>query len=168
MPEYSNSTVIGYSDNSSDESDDHRSPLPCRYNTRRCQYTNSPKYNRNVASTSAHRCSESSESDHVHCHRHSADSVHVELTNNNAAAPAVGTLDVMVDDAAPEDKVCAPHFVGAVLSSASPAAPFTVPHLIWKCSVEDRLSSFLPQRPIAALLDHGSPVILIRELLVIL
>ncbi len=37
MPEYSNSAVVGYSD-------DHRSPSPRCCNTRRCQYTNSPKY----------------------------------------------------------------------------------------------------------------------------
>lgn len=130
MAEYSNSTVIGYSDNSSDESDDCHSPSPCHHNTRRCQYTNSPKYDQSVASTSAQHRSESSESDHVHCCRHSADSVCVELPNDNAAAPAVNTLDVMVDDTVPEDEVCAPHLVVAVQSSASPAAPFTVPHLI--------------------------------------
>lgn len=62
------------------------------------------------------------------------------------------------------DEVSSSPFVTTL--SSPPSAPFSIPHLIWRCSVEDCSSSFLPFHPINALLDHGSPVILIRESLV--
>lgn len=168
MPEYSTSTIVGYSSDSSDSSDDRHSLSPCRRNTRRCQYTNSPKYDRSMVTTSACHRSDSSDTDRVHRCRHSADTVctdrHVNDTADNAAS---NIPDVVLDETALENEVCSPHVIGAIQSPTTPAAPFTVPHLIWKCSVEDRLSSFLPHRPVSALLDHGSPVILIRESLVV-
>ncbi len=50
MPEYSATSVIRYSDDSSDESDSNRrSPPRCR-NTRMRQYTNSPQYDHMLVS----------------------------------------------------------------------------------------------------------------------
>ncbi len=168
MPEYSTSVVVGYSSDSSDSSDDRRSPSPRRRNTRRRQYTNSPKYDRSGASTSACRHSDSSDTDRVYHRRHSADAVRTDEHINDTADNAASNIpDVVLDETALENEVCSPHVIGAVQSPATPAAPFTVPHLIWKCSVEDRSSSFLPHHPVSALLDHGSPVILIRESLVV-
>ncbi len=70
-----------------------------------------------------------------------------------------------VEEVGPAIEVHIPAFVAAVYSPSS-AAPFTIPHLVWKCMVDDHSSSFLPQCPVHAWLDHGSPVILIRETLV--
>ncbi len=153
MLEYSTTSVVSYSDNSSDESDSNHHSPPHRHNTCMHQYTNSPQYDRNTSIASACGCSHSHsrESDHVYHHPHSAGSVHV--ADNN------------IEDAEPAVEVCIPTFIAAVCPASS-AAPFTVPHLVWSCKIDDHSSSFLPQHPIHALLDHGSPVILIREMLV--
>ncbi len=47
------------------------------------------------------------------------------------------------------------------------SSPFSVPHLIWNGAIDDlSTASLSPHHPINALLDHGSPVILIRKDLV--
>jgi hypothetical protein len=44
--------------------------------------------------------------------------------------------------------------------------PFLLPHLIWKCAIESHDVSSLSRIPVSALIDHGSPPVLIDQTLV--
>ncbi|KAF8880714.1 hypothetical protein CPB85DRAFT_1442935 [Mucidula mucida] len=46
--------------------------------------------------------------------------------------------------------------------SNSSECPIFLPHLVWKCAITDNSRSALPQRSFHALLDDGSPFVLIR------
>ncbi|KAK0183841.1 hypothetical protein F5146DRAFT_1146697 [Armillaria mellea] len=153
MPEYSASSVVGFLDNSLDKSDSgcHSPPRHCH--TRLCQYTNSPQFDCSTTTTSVcgYSCSQSRDSNCICHHPQSAGPVYV--------------MDKVVEDSAPKIEVHYPSFI-VVLHSSPASALFTVPHLMWDCIIDNQSSSLLPQHLIYALLDHGSPVILIRETLV--
>jgi hypothetical protein len=44
--------------------------------------------------------------------------------------------------------------------------PFLLPHLVWECAIDSHDVSSLSRVPISALIDHGSPPVLIDQSLV--
>jgi hypothetical protein len=44
--------------------------------------------------------------------------------------------------------------------------PFFLPHLLWECAVDSHDPSCLSRIPVSALIDHGSPPVLINQALV--
>jgi hypothetical protein len=50
--------------------------------------------------------------------------------------------------------------------SVSTHVPFFLPHLVWECAVDSHDPSCLSRIPVSALIDHGSPPVLIDQALV--
>ncbi len=167
VPEYSHSAVVGYDDDSLDEDDrdSRRTPPPSNRNTRQHQYTNSPQYDRDRRANTSPPRQERSHSIARTVYRRPKSVEHaVRVEHDNELQ------DELEDEVVAEvsTTLTALPVVAAVQMPIPPShsSPFSVPHLMWNCAVDDFSASSSPCRPVHALLDHGSPVILIREELV--
>ncbi len=168
VPEYSHSAVVGYDDDSSDEDDRDscRTLPPSNRNTCQCQYTNLLQYDYDrQANTSPPRQERSHSIARAVYHRPKSVEHTIRVEHDNEEQ------DELEDDMVTEVSITltALPVIAAVQMPISPShlSPFSVPHLMWNYAIDD-FSASSPCRPVHALLDHGSPVILIREELVTL